>query len=50
MQETLEVGKEWFIEFVFRDTDRLTGSMADRVARTCATVREITGHSEGSRK
>jgi len=38
-----------FVEFVYRDTDRLTGAMADRVARTCAMIREMTGHPEGSR-
>jgi hypothetical protein len=49
LQETLDVGKDYFIEFVYRDTDRLTGAMADRVATTCALIREMTGHAEGSR-
>jgi len=49
LQETLDVGKGYFIEFVYRDTDRLTGAMASRVAETCAMIREMTGHPEGSR-
>lgn len=49
LQETLDVGRDYFIEFVYRDTDRLTGAMADRVAKTCAMIREMTGHPEGSR-
>jgi hypothetical protein len=49
LQETLDVGKDYFIEFVYRDTDRLTGAMVDRVAKTCAMIREMTGHPEGSR-
>ncbi|OPZ26891.1 MAG: hypothetical protein BWZ02_01847 [Lentisphaerae bacterium ADurb.BinA184] len=47
--ETLEVGRDHFIEFVFRDTNLLTGDMAGRVAQTCAMIRELTGHPEGSR-
>jgi len=27
LKETLEIGKEYFIEFIFRDTNRLTGQM-----------------------
>jgi len=49
LQETLDMGRDYFIEFVYRDTDRLTGAMADRVATTCAMIRELTGHPEGSR-
>ncbi|HOX04837.1 MAG TPA: hypothetical protein PK280_00435 [Planctomycetota bacterium] len=49
LQETLDVGRDYFIEFVFRDTCTLTGRMADRVARTCAMIRGMTGHPEGSR-
>jgi hypothetical protein len=49
LQETLDLGKDYFIEFVYRDTDRLTGMMEDRVAQTCALIRELTGHPEGSR-
>lgn len=49
LHETLDVGRDYFVEFVYRDTDRLTGAMADRVARTCAIIREMTGHPEGSR-
>ena len=49
LQETLDAGRDYFIEFVYRDTDRLTGAMTDRVAKTCAMIREMTGHREGSR-
>lgn len=49
LQETLDIGREYFIEFVYRDTDRLTGAMAGRVAQCCALIRELTGHPEGSR-
>ncbi len=49
LQETLDIGRDHFIEFVFRDTTNLTGKMADRVAETCRMVRELTGHPEGSR-
>jgi len=50
LRETLDVGKDYFIEFVFRDTNRLTGDMTDRIAQTCAMVRDLTGHPEGSRE
>lgn len=49
LQETLDIGRNHFIEFVYRDTDLLTGGMAGRVAQTCAMIRELTGHPEGSR-
>ena len=49
LRETLEVGKDYSIEFVFRDTCTLTGSMRDRIAQTCRMIRELTGHPEGSR-
>ncbi len=49
LQETLDVGRGYFIEFVFRDTCLLNGGMADRVAQTCAMVRELTDRREGSR-
>lgn len=49
LQETLDIGKDHFIEFVFRDTTNLTGKMADRVAETCRMLRELTGRPEGSR-
>ena len=48
LQETLDIGKDYSIEFVFRDTNLLTGDMVDRVAQVCAMVRELTGHPEGS--
>jgi len=44
-----DIGKDHFIEFVYRDTNRLTGDMTHRVAGTCNTIRELTGHHEGSR-
>ncbi|MFA6108316.1 MAG: hypothetical protein WDA75_06050 [Candidatus Latescibacterota bacterium] len=47
LQETLEIGAGFFIEFVFRDTNRLTGAMEGRLAEACAIVREVTGHPEG---
>jgi len=49
LQETLDIGKEFFIEFIFRDTNRLTGEMEQRLAEACEMVREITGHPEGRR-
>ncbi|MBN2450268.1 MAG: hypothetical protein JXR77_07755 [Lentisphaeria bacterium] len=49
LRETLDIGRDSFVEFVFRDTTNLTGAMADRVARTCAMIRDLTGHPEGSR-
>ena len=49
LQETLDVGKDYFIEFVFRDTCTLTGDMRDRIAQTCKMIRDLTGHPEGSR-
>jgi len=49
LQETLDIGKDYFIEFVYRDTNLLTGHMTDRVAQTCRMIREMTGHPEGSR-
>jgi len=50
LQETLDIGKGYFIEFVYRDTNLLTGGMKDRVAQTCDMIRRITGHPEGSRQ
>lgn len=49
LQETLDIGRDYFVEFVYRDTNLLTGKMVDRVASTCAMIRELTGHREGSR-
>jgi len=49
LQETLDVGRDYFIEFVFRDTCTLTGSMRNRIDQTCRMIREVTGHPEGSR-
>ena len=49
LQETMEIGKNYSIEFVFRDTTTLTGDMVERVALACDIVRDLTGHPEGSR-
>ena len=50
LQETLDIGKGHFIEFVYRDTNLLTGAMTDRVAQTCDMIRNMTGHPEGRRR
>jgi len=49
LKEALDIGQDYFVEFVYRDTDLLTGKMVDRVAQTCAIIRELSGHPEGSR-
>lgn len=49
LRETLDVGKEYFIEFIFRDTNRLNGSMAERIGHACEIVRDVTGHPEGGK-
>ena len=49
LQETLDIGQDYFVEFVYRDTNPLTGEMADRVAQTCDMIRDLSGHPEGSR-
>lgn len=49
LKETLEIGKNHFVEFIFRDTNRLTGEMERRLAEACDIVREVTGHPEGRR-
>ena len=49
VQETLDKGAGHFVEFVYRDTNLLTGEMTDRVAQTCDMIRDLTGHPEGSR-
>jgi len=50
LKETLDIGAGHFIEFVYRDTNLLTGKMEDRVADTCRIVRELTGHPEGAKQ
>ena len=50
LKETLEIGKDYFIEFIFRDTNRLTGQMEHRLTEACEIVREITNHPEGRRQ
>jgi hypothetical protein len=49
LQETLDFGRDYFIEFIFRDTTRLTGAMEGRLAEACRIVRDMTGHPEGRR-
>jgi hypothetical protein len=49
LQETLDLGRGFFIEFVYRDTCLLKGAMRDRVAEACRIIRGITGHPEGSK-
>jgi hypothetical protein len=46
LRETLEFGANHFIEFIFRDTNLLTGKMEKRVAEACRIVREVTEHPE----
>ena len=50
LKETLEIGKDYFIEFIFRDTNRLTGKMEQRLTQACEIVREMTNHPEGRRQ
>ncbi len=50
LAETIEIGAGHFIEFIFRDTNRLTGKMENRVDEACRIVREITAHPEGARQ
>lgn len=47
LQETLDIGREYFIELIFRDTNRLTGAMEQRLAQACGIIRELTQHPEG---
>lgn len=48
MQETLDIAKDFFVEFVYRDTNLLSGAMRDRMDQTCAMIRDMSGHPEGS--
>ena len=50
LQETLDVGAGYFIEFIFRDTNRLTGAMEQRLVEACDIVRDVTGRPEGRRQ
>jgi hypothetical protein len=47
LNQTLEIGRDFYIEFIFRDTNRLTGEMKQRLETACAIVREVTGRPEG---
>jgi hypothetical protein len=47
LQETLDLGQGFFVEFVFRDTNLLTGAMVQRLQEACDIVRAVTGHPEG---
>ena len=49
LQETLDIGRDYFIEFVFRDTNLLTAVRTDRLAQTYELIRKLTAHPEGSR-
>jgi hypothetical protein len=49
IEETLEIGKDYFVELIFRDTCRLTGDMEKRIAQACDIVREITDGQAGSK-
>ena len=49
LKEALEIGKEYFIEFIFRDTNRLTGQMEQRLAEACEILREDTNQPEERR-
>ncbi len=40
----------YFIEFVFLDTNRLTGEMEQRLTEACDIVRKITNRPEGRRQ
>ena len=41
IQETLTIGRDNFVELIFRDTCTLGGGMKARVAEACAIVREL---------
>lgn len=47
LQATLDIGRGFFIEFVFRDTNCLAGAMRQRVADACRIVRDLTGPRRG---
>lgn len=49
LRETLDFGKNHFIEFVFRDTCMLTGAMEKRLAEACDIFRKVTDSPEGSK-
>lgn len=49
LQETLDFGRNHFVEFVYRDTNPLNGGMVDRIVQTCDMIRDLTGHREGTR-
>ena len=50
LKETLDFGAGHFVEFVFRDTNRLTADMQQRVADACGIVRKLSAHPEGSKQ
>jgi hypothetical protein len=50
IEETLEVGKDYFVEFIFRDTCRLTGQMEQRIAEACDIIRDVTNRPQGRRQ
>lgn len=44
------MGSGFSIDFIFRDTNRLTGAMEERLVEACDIVRDVTGHAEGRRQ
>ena len=50
LKETVEIGKEYSVEFIFRDTTCLTGEMEQRIAQACDIVRDVTNRPEGRRQ
>lgn len=50
LQEALDIGRDYFIEFVYRDTNLLAGAMTNRVQQACDMMRELSGHPEGRRR
>jgi hypothetical protein len=47
LNETTEIADDFYVEFIFRDTNRLTGEMRSRLADACDIVRDLTGRQEG---
>ena len=43
IRETLDIGRESFVELIFRDTCTLSGAMRDRVVEACGIVRRLIG-------
>jgi len=41
IQETLSIGRDNFVELIFRDTCILSGSMKERAAEACGILRRL---------